>query len=199
MDKYDASNDHYCYQGTGVLKNKLNIDDMKELEKAEREITALTVKNVRYRAPPYDLEYMNLLHRQLFSELYEWAGELRNVDISKGGTRFCTCGRISAESQKLFNSLKNDNWLSGLTKDRFCEKLAEYYCEFNMIHPFREGNGRVQRLFFEHLSLSAGFELDWEDVNQDEWIQANIDGVNVKYGPMESIFKRIVMNRKQQF
>ncbi|WP_206379372.1 Fic/DOC family protein, partial [Pseudomonas viridiflava] len=92
---------------------------------------------------------------------------------AKGGTRFCTCGRIDAEAQKIFDALQKDHWLSGLNKERFCEKLAEYYCELNMIHPFREGNGRVQRIFSEHLALSAGYELDWENVSRDEWIQAN--------------------------
>ena len=135
---------------------------------------------------------MKHLHRQLFSDLYDWAGELRSVDISKGGTRFCNCGRIIAESQKLFNGLERENWLKNLSKDEFCNKLAEFYCEFNMIHPFREGNGRVQRLLFEHLSLAARYDLDWEDIQQSEWIQANIDGVSVNYEPMAQIFKRIV-------
>lgn len=192
MDKYDAANDQYCYRGTTILKNKLNIRDMDEIERAEREITALTARKIGFRAPPYNLEYMKLLHRQLFSDLYDWAGELRRVDISKGGTRFCNCGRIIAESQKLFNSLQGDNWLKNLPKQDFCEKLAEYYCEFNMIHPFREGNGRVERLLFEHLALAAGYDLDWGDIQPNEWIQANIDGVNVNYEPMARIFKRIV-------
>lgn len=192
MDKYDAANDHYCYEGSATLKNKLDITDINVLEKAEREITAYTSQSIVFQHSPYDLDYMMKLHRQLFSELYEWAGELRNVDISKGGTRFCTCGRMAAESKKLFSALENENWLKNLSKDDFCDKLAEFYCEFNMIHPFREGNGRVQRLLFEHLALSAGYDLDWENVQADEWIQANIDGVSVNYGPMSQIFKRIV-------
>lgn len=192
MDRYDASQDIYCYPNSSVLKNTLNIRDMESLEAAEREITAVTIARVHYCAPPYSLNNMSTLHVQLFSDLYEWAGKIRNVDIAKGGTRFCTCGRIDAEAQKIFDALQKDHWLSGLNKERFCEKLAEYYCELNMIHPFREGNGRVQRIFFEHLALSAGYELDWENVSRDEWIQANIDGVNVNYGPMEKIFKRIV-------
>lgn len=192
MDKYDAANDHYCYQGTTVLKNRLNIHDIDELELAEREITALTINRVNFGHPPYDLDYMRHLHFLLFSELYEWAGQLRSVDISKGRTRFCNCGRIIAESQKLFKKLSADNWLKNMSKDEFCEKLAEYYCEFNMVHPFREGNGRVQRLLFEHLSLAAGYDLDWEDVHPYEWIQANIDGVDVNYEPMTKIFNRII-------
>ena len=109
MDKYDAANDHYCYRGSSTLKNKLNIDNMDELEKAEREITAITARRISYSAPPYSLEYMKNLHRQLFSDLYDWAGELRSIDISKGGTRFCNCGRMIAESNKLFKRLESDN------------------------------------------------------------------------------------------
>ncbi|WP_017461769.1 putative adenosine monophosphate-protein transferase Fic [Dyella ginsengisoli] len=192
MDRYDASHDHYCYKGTSTLKNKLNIQELGQLEVAEREITTLTAKRIHFRQPPYNLDYLRSLHRQLFSDLYDWAGELRSVDISKGGTRFCTCTRVVVESQKLFNALQAKNWLRGMEKGEFCEALAEYYCEFNMVHPFREGNGRVQRLFFEHLALSAGYDFDWADVNQVEWIQANIDGVNVNYGTMANIFKRII-------
>lgn len=192
MDKYDAANDHYCYPGSAVLKNKLNIEETDVLEKAEREITAITVNDIVFSQPPYNLAYMCKLHRQLFSDLYEWAGTLRTVDISKGGTRFCHCDRITAEANKLFTKLNNDNWLSGLNKNAFCDKAAEYYCEFNMIHPFREGNGRVQRLLFEHLSLAAGYDLDWDHIAPDEWVQANIDGVYVNYEPMSQIFRRIV-------
>ncbi|WP_024681333.1 putative adenosine monophosphate-protein transferase Fic [Pseudomonas syringae] len=192
MDRHDASHDCYCYPASSVLRNRLNIQDMDDLEAAEREITASTVTRVHYTAPPYSLENMKQLHRQLFSDLYEWAGEIRTVDISKGGTRFCTCARIEAEALKIFTKLQEVDWLRKQDKDSFCGLLAEYYCELNMIHPFREGNGRVQRIFFEHLALSAGYELDWENISQQEWIQANIDGVDVNYGPMKKIFNRIV-------
>ena len=192
MDKYDVTSDHYCYAGTSVLRNKLNIRDSATLESAEKEITSLTIEYIHFRRPPYDLRYMQELHRDLFSELYEWSGELRNVDISKGSTRFCNWTRIVPEVQKIFSDLENANWLIRLSKNKFCEKLAEYYCELNVIHPFREGNGRVQRLLFEHLALSAGYDLDWADIQPNEWIKANIDGFNVNYGTMADIFKRIV-------
>lgn len=192
MDKYDASGDHYCYPRTSVLKNILDLRDLDTLEAAEREITEIQIGKVVYSTPPYDLDYMKSLHRTLFSELYDWAGEVRTVDISKGGTRFCNCDRIEPEATKLFTALEKDNWLQGLDRESFCDRLAEHYCEINMLHPFREGNGRVQRLLFEHIALSAGYELSWEDVNQDEWITANIDGVDVIYDSMADIFKRIV-------
>ncbi len=190
MDKYDATNDHYCYSGTPVLINKLNIRDGALLELAERDITNLTINNVLYQDPPYNLDYFKKIHRALFSELYEWAGDIRTVDISKGGTRFCNCNRVVPESEKLFKLLAEENWLENLTKNELSSKLAEYYCEFNMIHPFREGNGRVQRIFFEHLVLYVGYELDWSDITPREWVDANIDGVSVIYSPMDAIFRR---------
>ncbi|WP_252178452.1 Fic family protein [Endozoicomonas sp. 4G] len=123
MDKYDSANDCYCYQGSTILKNKLNIKDMDELEEAEREITAITAGRIFFRPPPYNLEYMKHLHRQLFSELYDWAGEIRSVDVSKGGTRFCNCGRIIAESKKLFMNLERENWLN-VTIQPPCNRLV---------------------------------------------------------------------------
>lgn len=194
MDKYDASNDHYCYRETGTLKNKFNHFDQNELEEAEKKITASAVKKIEFQPPPYDLEYLKLLHSKLFSCLYEWAGELRNVNITKGNIPFCNCELITAETQKLFSKLQKENWLANLKKDEFCEKLAKHYCEFNMIHPFREGNGRTQRLLFEHLTLAASYDLDW-NIQRDEWIQASIDGVDKNYKLMEQIFKRIVSCR----
>ena len=190
MDKYDSENDHYCYSGTSILKNKLNIREDHKLENAERDITNQTINDVVYQSPPYDLAYFRNIHSTLFSPLYDWAGQDRNVSISKGGTTFCIPLRIEPEIQKLFSSLDKENWLHGLSKSELSKKLAEYYCEFNMIHPFREGNGRVQRVFFEHLALYNGFELDWSDITENEWIQANIDGVQVDYSQMEGIFNR---------
>ncbi len=89
MDKYDVAQDHYCYDGTSILKNKLNIQSNEQLEEAEQEITALTVQDISYSPPPYDLAYLQQLHKIIFSALYDWAGEIRTVDISKGNTRFC--------------------------------------------------------------------------------------------------------------
>jgi cell filamentation protein len=192
MDKYDTSkNDPYCYKGTSVLKNKLNIRDLNSLEEAEREITSKTIMSIKYKEPPYDLFYLKSLHYQLFSKLYDWAGDLRIVNIYKNNTPFCFYENIENESNKLFSQLKSEQWLRNLEKNIFCEKLARYYCEFNMIHPFREGNGRVQRLFFKHLALSNRYLLDWSKIDRKEWIQANIDGVDVNYKPMENIFKKI--------
>lgn len=192
MDKYDAGNDYYCYPGTAVLKNKLGITDEQRLEEAERDITGISITYIKDTKPPYHLEYLKGIHATLFSELYDWAGQIRNVDISKGGTKFCIASRIVPETEKLFKQLERENYLATVSDNSFVMKLAEYYAEFNMIHPFREGNGRVQRLFFEHLAVHNGYALDWSSISQDEWIQANIDGYYVNYQSLANIFKRVL-------
>lgn len=100
LDKYGTGDDPYCYTGSDVLRNLLNIEDSEELAEAEKEITLLAVQNIEFDSPPYDLEYLQNIHRQVFEDIYEWAGELRTIDMSKGGTRFCTCNRIVPEANK---------------------------------------------------------------------------------------------------
>lgn len=195
MDKYDAGNDHYCYPNTAVLKNKLGITDEKTFEEAEREITKISAHNIKDAKPPYHLQYLQRIHAILFSELYDWAGQIRDVNISKGGTLFCVAPRISQETGKLFDKLKEENYLQNLSYNNFIKKLAWYYAEFNMIHPFREGNGRVQRLFFEHLAAYNGYALDWSVISQEEWINANIDSVYVDSQRLADIFERVLKIR----
>ncbi len=192
MDKYDIGNDPYCYPNTAILKNKLKINDEKVFEEAERNITAISIHDVKYSNPPYHLEYLKNIHATLFFELYDWAGQIRNVDISKGGTKFCIATRIIPETEKLFKRLEAENYLATMPRNDFAMKLAEYYAEFNMIHPFREGNGRVQRLFFEHLAAYNGYALDWSPVSQDEWTQANIDGFQTQYQSLTDIFRKVL-------
>ena len=113
-------------------------------------------------------------HFYLFQDVYDWAGELCTVDISKGATRFASVNRIEAEAEKLFRQLEQENNLIGLPRGQFVARLAHYYCELNVIHPFRDGNGRAQRLMFEVIGINAGFELRWEPIGRAEWLEANI-------------------------
>jgi len=113
-DKYGVAHDKYCYPNSDVLINRLDIRDSDNLAEAEAEFTA-----ERYRIyepsmmslSDFSFEHLQYLHRHLFQDLYEWAGQPRDVDISKGNTRFCTCTRIEPEANKLFRmipALKNE-------------------------------------------------------------------------------------------
>ena len=188
MDKYGELGDSlYCYSGTSILKNKLNIRDEHILEQAELELSGLSSSLIDYAEPPYNLQYLQAIHTQLFGDLYEWSGQLRQIDISKGDTRFCTFSRIEIEINKLLNPLQQLNYFQGLELEEFIPKLADLYCELNVIHPFREGNGRTQRIFFEHLIAYCGYGIDWSKINsKEQWVQANIEGF---YGNLQLLIQ----------
>lgn len=98
LDKYGVGQDPYCYPGTDVLRNCLGLTDDSALHEAERNLSEIAASQLDFDLPPYDLVYLQRVHRHLFGDVYEWAGELRTVDISKGGTHFCNVTRIEAES-----------------------------------------------------------------------------------------------------
>src|SRR3546814_7317455 len=85
------------------------------------------------------------------TQAYDWAGEYRNVRTSKGGNTFCLPEFIESEMAKLFHALSEKNYLKGLTPADFVKQAAWFLSELNAIHPFREGNGRVQLAFLDIL------------------------------------------------
>lgn len=75
---------------------------------------------------------------------------------------------------------------------RFVEYIADLFCELNLLHPFREGNGRFQRFFFEEMLFFLGYDVIWPVISQQEWINANVSGVNLDLAPLKTIFSRAV-------
>ena len=192
MDKYGSENDAACYPDSDVLKNSLGITEQSLLDEAESEITEIAASEIEFEPPPYNLEYLKQIHKTLFSDIYEWAGCVRQVDISKNDTRFCNVQFIDREAAKLFDRLAEANYLIGLDRANLLKEAAEYYGEINMLHPFREGNGRTQRILFEHLIVNAGYKISWEDIDREEWIEANIAAVYCLYDKLEAIFERCI-------
>lgn len=192
MDKYGVGQDIYCYESSDVLINLLDLRDEHDLFDAERDLSLLAAEQIDFAAPPYNLAYLQDIHRKLFQDIYDWAGEIRRVDIAKDATRFCTTTRIQAEGDKLFAQLAKQNYFADLALPDLINAAAEFYVELNMLHPFREGNGRSQRILFEHLLLNVGVELHWANISKSEWIAANIAGVHVNYAPMQAIFRNCI-------
>lgn len=194
-DKYGADYDsRYCYPHSDVLINKLGITDAAELEAAE---IALTVARIEQFEPDFDdisFAALRAVHFHLFQDLYSWAGRLRTVDISKGRTRFASVARIAAEGEKLFVQLRQEQYLIGLPRHRFIARLAHYYGELNVIHPFRDGNGRAQRLLFEIISINAGYAIRWEPIDPEAWVHANIEAYLCRPGPLEALFDQAVFS-----
>ncbi|MDF1493952.1 Fic/DOC family protein [Caproiciproducens sp. CPB-2] len=183
----------YCYPNSFTLINKLGIQDAKALNEAEREITAMRVSQIKENPckGDFDLKHLQAIHRFLFHDVYSWAGQLRTVNISKGN-QFCNCMYIESGSKLVFDKLKQeDRYLIGTPTDVIGEKLAYYLGEINVIHPFREGNGRTQRVFIESLARIAGYQVDFTNVSGREMIEASADAFNCDYRKMTDLFQRI--------
>jgi cell filamentation protein len=186
MTKYE-SQDHYLDPETGVLKNKLGIKDEEELKKAEASLVAwrsyqLSEKPLEGR---FDLDYLKAIHKHLFGDIYEWAGELRDIDLAKENSYFANHVHIANVARSIFEKLAQENYLTGLDAAGFSDRAAHYLGEINALHPFREGNGRAQREFINHLAHRNGYSIDWTNLGQEELLQASIEsfqrGDNIKF------------------
>ena len=190
--KYGVGQDSYCYPGSTVLRNKLDIRDDSTLNDAEQQLSAVAAATIEFSPPPYSLASLQKIHRTLFSDLYEWAGELRTVGISKQDTRFCQPNYMEKEAGKIFKGMALANWFEGMSRSDLIVAVADAYSALNVVHPFGEGNGRTQRILFEHLVMNAGFEISWWGVENDEWLYANIAAYNCVLEPLQQVFNRCI-------
>lgn len=185
--EYDA---RYCYPGSRVLKNKLNIMDEEELREAEREITSVRIAealNGRRVRGKYDFGHLKRIHKFLFGDIYEWAGKVRLVNISKGN-QFCRVEFIEMQMNEIFDKLAEEKYLKDLKcPEEIGKRLAYYLGEINAIHPFREGNGRAQRLFIEHLAHSIGYRLDLMKIGRDDMLLASVKAFERDYTMLEGL------------
>lgn len=152
-----------CYPGTTVLVNKLNIREQELLTKAESILvtscSAKLEKEIEFKN--VDFEFYKNIHKQIFSDLYEWAGTLRIINISKKGTVFCDYTELERIGRLKFERLKVQDYLMDMSNGEFLAELTDLYHELNMLHPFREGNGRTLRLFITLLVRNADRDINF--------------------------------------
>lgn len=196
-DEYFYEQDtFYCYPNTNVLKNKLGITDEAELKKAEREITSLRTAQLLQNpmGGTFDFNFLKKIHQFLFGDIYEWAGKTRNVNISKGN-QFCRCEFIEEQMNIVMQQLEDENYLSGMKRDKLASRLAFYLGEINAIHPFREGNGRTQRMFVGLLAECNGYYLDFTKITNEEMLKASLDTFNLEYSLMTELLLKALVKK----
>lgn len=165
--------DPYSYPGTDVLRNKLGITNDPDLTKAEqRYSTARGLEAARLSFAPNAQGYRDL-HRHLFQDVYEWAGQDRTVQIGKGGSMFAAPSYVAREMEKLFADMGAKNGFRGLTRDEFFDRLGNHVSELNAIHPFREGNGRTMRQHAAQLARDAGHPIRIASIDKTAWMEAS--------------------------
>lgn len=178
-DLYEIRHSNYCYANSNVLINKLDIKDNKKLQIYEAKITAAKLLSLRQKGiiGNFDTLHLNLIHKYLFEDIYPFAGKFRNENISKGLFRFAEWEYIESELNILLNKLKNEYYLNNLDKKALSEKLAFYLSELNVLHPYREGNGRTIREFIRELALKNNYILNLSRVSPKDFLNASIKSI----------------------
>jgi cell filamentation protein len=186
--------DPYLDLEAGVLRNRLGLTDPEQLRRAEAGLTAVRLAQLATRPLPglYDLEHLQAFHRLIFGEVYDWAGELRSVNIGKGAL-FCPPDDLKAHAAAVFERLARADHLRGRPRAAFVDGLAAVLAEINSLHPFREGNGRAQRAFLSQLARTAGHPVRWAAMDPAE----NIDACRAAHlhgdpGPLRAMLNAIV-------
>lgn len=183
MSKYQLDSSPIYIDGTDIPKNKLNITDSELIHEIEQNL--LTQAYEQFSAQVnintvFDEKYFVNLHKKTLESLYDFAGIYRNVNMSKGDSQFCLAEYLQNESARIFNALKDDNYLSNIAdKKEFAVKLAYYQGELIALHPFYEVNGRILRLFFDMLCIYNDYNtIDYTDsIANGKYIQASIESV----------------------
>lgn len=185
MEKYNfGQDDQYL-----LNENLLGIDNFDDLEVAEQfafTVRSLEIEQGKCNFQQFDLDSLMKLHHYLFQDVYTFAGKVRDVQLIKGDTRFCQMQFIYPMCEKLFREMKNEPEWS--TIDEAAKRLAYYKTELNMIHPFREGNGRTIRIFIRTYAKSKGYDWDFAKLDREGYMQAMIQSV-LTTKQLEAIYK----------
>ncbi len=190
--------DPYFDEAIGDLRNLLSAKSSKELRELEPQIVFANELELESIAIPRtnDLPELLLVHEQLFKGVYDWAGKIRTVDIKKntdGAEYFLIVSKITDAANYVFAELAKEKHLQDLPKEEFIKRLAHYYDQLNYIHPFREGNGRTQRVFWNRIAKDAGYEINWDLIVGNENDEASrIAAEQMDISKLEAMFARIV-------
>lgn len=177
------SDDPYVYPGTRILRNKLGIRDAAQLDYHEREITTM---RARESVPigDFDLKHLQAIHKHLFQDIYEWAGQIRTVEMSKGTSQFQFRQYIETGMADVHRRIAGANYFKGFSREEFAAKAGTIIGDVNYVHPFRDGNGRCQLLYLRQLAGRAGLALDLSKIDPEAWLEASLRAHQAEYDPM---------------
>ena len=175
---YDAINSKYTYKGTDVLKNKLGIKDEELLKEYETRMVAFKIATISTQTLKMDYtpERLKFIHKYLFEDIFYFAGEYRQENITKGNFRFSEFEYIEDNIKQIFSKINIEEMKKMPFKD-FIIRLSYIMTELNVLHPFREGNGRTLRELIREICFDCGYVIDWYEINHDDILKASIKAV----------------------
>lgn len=175
----------YCYENTNILINKLDIINKDQLYNIESGLVGYKLGQLILGKYPFSVSldekhYLNL-HRYLFEDIYPFAGKIRNEAINKsndpfcsGKTAFCYPSFIGEQLHETLRLMKNEASKID-NREQLIDYLIKFYCDLNMIHPFREGNGRTLREFLREYVLALNkilkfgqFVIDYSKLSSND-------------------------------
>lgn len=169
--------DPYIDPTTGILANIVGATTQRALDELETEATYLRsveLLNKNLMVPTADAREIQAIHRHLFQDIYSWAGQIRTVDMRKNDSDFFMPAATIKQGLNFFaRHLREYRMLKNMPRSIFIDKLATLYDELNYIHPFREGNGRTQRIFWNRIAREAQWPIDWSATSRHINIQAS--------------------------
>lgn len=186
----------YVYEGTETLRNRFDIRDPYKLRDVETDLVARRLTAMAYEPihGDFSLKHLRSIHRELFQDVFDWAGEIRTTNISKRDTKFADRDVIEAQFAEVHGDLAaHDLTRGGTGQSEFASVAAEVFARVNAIHPFREGNGRTQEVYLWQLSRQAGYDLDWGRISKAELDDASIATNYGIYVPMLRMFDKAIV------
>lgn len=150
-----------------MLENKLGLDNSAALAREEERISKkkaveLFENGVLDNLPSGRFSTLQVIHKYLFEDIYDFAGKLRTVNIAKGNFRFAPLMYLEAALENIDKMPQSD-----------FDEIVEKYVEMNIAHPFREGNGRSTRIWLDHiLKTELGKVVDWSKVDKEDYLLA---------------------------
>lgn len=150
-----------------ALENKLGLTSIAELDREEERISKKKAAQLfdRKLLDTFDVGTfagLTAIHKHLFEDIYDFAGELRTVNIAKGNFRFASLMYLQAALENI-DKMPQSNF----------DEIVEKYVEMNIAHPFREGNGRSTRIWLDHiLKNKIGKVVDWSKVDKEDYLLA---------------------------
>jgi len=201
FSKYDSKEFNrsvYYYKDVDVLINKENIKDANALAQYEADMTMLRqyqLEKEQMVKGRFGSTHLKRIHGYIFQDIYPFAGKLRTENIEKGSTFFCKSQFIEENLNLTFTQLVKDRYLIGLDPEKFSLKVAYYMSELNMIHPFREGNGRSIREFIRELAVNCNYIINWSLIKEETLLEATIIAVDKDLKPLKNCILKVIENK----
>lgn len=181
--------------------NKFGIIDEAKLAKVESVITHERKNDILSGKSSiemsYDIDMMKELHKYLFQDLYDWAGYVRSEPdeiLAYKSILFTHPLSVEKSLNDVFADIKKDNFLRGFSKHDMAYKASEYFSRFNKIHPFFEGNGRVQKLIISDLLFRNDYVMNLSKISEYDVYDANMSGLKGYFEPLAKLYESVMFN-----